>query len=144
MAPWWQKTMAATTDSLAGLIGFAGGVYSILIRHPLPKTSGNLHLPELLEPVEVITDRYGVPHIYARNEADLFFAQGYVHAQERLWQMEFNRRLCSGRLSELFGDVTLELDIFCRRLGIHRAAATEVQRLAADTKRVLTAYANGV
>lgn len=144
MASWWPKTMAATTASIARLTGLAGGVYSILARRPLPKTKGKLHLQELHEPVEVITDRYGVPHIYARNETDLFFAQGYVHAQERLWQMEFNRRLCSGRLSELFGDVMLDFDRFCRRLGIHRAAAAEVERLAADTRRILTAYANGV
>ena len=144
MASWWQKTMGATTASIAGLSGLAGGVYSRLVRHPLPKTKRKVHLQELHEPVEVITDHYGVPHIYARNEADLFFAQGYVHAQERLWQMEFNRRLCSGRLSELFGDVMLDLDRFCRRLGIHRASAAEAERLAADTRRILTVYANGV
>ncbi len=62
-----------------------------------------------------MTDRYGVPHIYARNEDDLFFAQGYVHAQERLWQMEFNRRLGSRRLSKLFGAVALDLDRICRQ-----------------------------
>src|SRR5712692_11447878 len=100
----------------------------MLMRRPLPKIKGKLHVQGLHEPVEVITDRYGVPHIYAGNEDDLFFAQGYVHAQERLWQMEFNRRLGSGRLSELFGDVALDVDRFCRRLGMHRAAAAEVER----------------
>jgi penicillin amidase len=144
MTSWSQKTMAATAASMAGLSGLAGRVYSRLVHHPLPKTKGKLHLQELHEPVEVITDHYGVPHIYARNEADLFFAQGYVHAQERLWQMEFNRRLCSGRLSELFGDVMLDLDRFCHRLGIHRAAAAEVERLGTDPRRILTAYADGV
>ncbi|MGO8946866.1 MAG: penicillin acylase family protein [Ktedonobacterales bacterium] len=69
----------------------------------------------LHESVDVMTDRYGVPHIYARNEDDLFFAQGYVHAQERLWQMEFNRRLGSRRLSKLFGAVALDLDRICRQ-----------------------------
>ena len=77
------------------------------MRRPLPKIKGKLHLQGLHAPVEVITDRYGVPHIYARNEADLFFAQGYVHAQERLWQMEFNRRLGSGRVAELFANVAV-------------------------------------
>src|SRR6476660_5306598 len=139
MASWWQKTVA-----VAGLAGLAGGAYCMLMRRPLPKTKGRVHLDGLHERVEVITDRYGVPHIYAQNEADLFFAQGYVHAQERLWQMEFNRRLGSGRLSELFGDVTLDLDRFCRRLGIHRAAAAEFGRLPEDTRRILVAYTNGV
>src|SRR5216683_4613687 len=95
MASWWQRTLAAA----AGLAGLAGGAYYILMRRPLPKTKGELHLQGLHESVEVITDRYGVPHIYAQNEDDLFFAQGFVHAQERLWQMEFNRRLGSGGLA---------------------------------------------
>ncbi|HEV2473128.1 MAG TPA: penicillin acylase family protein, partial [Chthonomonadales bacterium] len=144
MASWWQKTLAATTASVAGLTGLAGGVYSMLLRRPLPKIKGKLHVQGLHEPVEVITDRYGVPHIYAGNEDDLFFAQGYVHAQERLWQMEFNRRLGSGRLSELFGAVALDVDRFCRRLGMHRAAAAEVERMAEQSRRILAAYAHGV
>jgi len=144
MSSWWQKTLAATTASVAGLTGLAGGVYYMLMRRPLPKIKGKLHVQGLHEPVEVITDRYGVPHIYAGNEDDLFFAQGYVHAQERLWQMEFNRRLGSGRLSELFGDVALDVDRFCRRLGMHRAAAAEVERQAEQSRRILAAYANGV
>ena len=86
MVSWWQKTLAAA----AGLAGLAGGAYYILLHRPLPKTKGPLHLQGTHRPhetIEIITDRYGVPHIYAQNENDLYFAQGYVHAQERLWQM---------------------------------------------------------
>ncbi|MDQ2904307.1 MAG: penicillin acylase family protein [Chloroflexota bacterium] len=140
MASWWQKTLAAA----AGLAGVAGGTYYLLMRRPLPKTRGTLHLAGLHEEVDVITDRYGVPHIYARNEDDLFFAQGYIHAQERLWQMDFNRRVGSGRLSEIFGEIAIEADRFSRRLGMHRASAAEADRLSEHNKRALDAYALGV
>lgn len=140
MASWWQKTAAAA----AGLAGLAGGAYYLFLRRPLPKTRGTLHVAGLHEPVEVVTDRYGVPHIYAHNEDDLYMAQGYVHAQYRLWQMEFNRRLGSGRLSEIFGDVALETDRFTRRLGMHRVAAEAVRQVSAHSRRILDAYARGV
>jgi penicillin G amidase len=140
MASWWQRTLAAA----AGLAGLAGGAYYILMRRPLPKTKGELHLQGLHEPVEVITDRYGVPHIYAQNEDDLFFAQGFVHAQERLWQMEFNRRLGSGGLAEIFGEIPLEIDRFTRRLGLHRASVAAVEHLSEHSKRIMNVYAQGV
>jgi penicillin amidase len=140
MANWWQKTLAAT----ASLAGLAGGAYYMLLRRPLPKTRGKLRLQGLHEPVEVITDRYGVPHIYAHNEDDLFFAQGYMHAQERLWQMELNRRIGSGRLSEIFGEIAIEADRFARRLGMHRAAAAAAEQLQPHIQRILGAYARGV
>ncbi|GAC1568155.1 MAG: penicillin acylase family protein [Ktedonobacteraceae bacterium] len=140
MASWWQKTVAAA----AGIAGLAGGAYYVLMRRPLPSPNCEVRLKGLHEAVEVITDRYGVPHIYAQNEDDLFYAQGYVHAQERLWQMELNRRINSGRLSELFGELSIEADRFSRRLGIHRAAAAAVAQLSTHSLRILEAYAYGV
>ncbi len=140
MASWWQKTRQ-TASNLSGL---AAGTYSLWTRQSLTQKSGDVHLQGLHEAVEVITDRYGVPHIYASNEDDLYFTQGYIHAQERLWQMEFNRRIAAGRLSEIFGPLTLELDRFCRRIGMHRAAALDVEQLAEHDRRVLDAYAQGV
>ncbi|GAC1362644.1 MAG: penicillin acylase family protein [Ktedonobacteraceae bacterium] len=140
MASWWQKTRQ-TASNLSGL---AGGTYSLLTRRSLIQKSGTIHVQGLHEPVEVISDRYGVPHIYATNEDDLYFAQGYVHAQERLWQMEFNRRIAAGRLSEIFGPLALELDRFCRRIGMHRAAAIDVEHLPEHNRRILDAYAAGV
>jgi penicillin amidase len=140
MASRLQKAAA----TVAGIAGLAGGAYYMLMRRPLPKTNGTLRLAELHEPVEIVTDRYGVPHIYAYNEDDLYLAQGYVHAQHRLWQMEFNRRLASGRLAELFGEVALEADRFTRRLGMHRAAAAGVRTLSPHGTRILDAYARGV
>ncbi len=118
MASWWKKTLL-TVASIAGVAGGLYGTYYVLTHRPLPKKDGTLHLEGLHEDVEVIIDIYGVPHIYAHNEDDLYFAQGYIHAQERLWQMELNRRLAAGRLTELFGPIALEVDRFTRRLGMH-------------------------
>jgi penicillin amidase len=140
MASWWQKT-AATATGIAGLLG---GAYYLLLRRPLPRTRGKLRLAELHEPVEIVTDRYSVPHIYAHNEDDLYLAQGYVHAQYRLWQMELNRRISSGRLAEIFGEVAIEADRFARRLGLHRAADAAAHTLSPHTARILDAYARGV
>jgi penicillin G amidase len=140
MASWWQKTVAAA----AGVAGLAGGAYYFLMRRPLPGYKGEVNVTGLHEAVEVITDRYGVPHIYAQNEDDLFYAQGYVHASERLWQMELNRRIGAGRLCEIFGEVSLEADRFARRLGLHRAAAAAAESLPAHNRRILDAYARGV
>ncbi|MBV9616949.1 MAG: penicillin acylase family protein, partial [Ktedonobacteraceae bacterium] len=140
MAAKLKKTLVTA----ANLAGLTAGTYNLLTHRPQPQKSGTLHIQGLHEPVEIITDTYGIPHIYAQTEDDLFFAQGYIHAQERLWQMELNRRLGSGRLSELFGDMLLETDRFCRRLGMHRSAEAEVKRLPASHLRILDAYARGI
>ncbi|WP_165423715.1 penicillin acylase family protein [Ktedonosporobacter rubrisoli] len=140
MAFWWQKTLFTA----ANVAGLANGTYSLLTRRPQPQKSGTLRLHGLHEPVEIITDRYGVPHIYAQNEDDLYFSQGYIHAQERLWQMEFNRRIGAGRLCEILGPLAIEADRFGRRLGLHRAATAEVAHLSPHNQRVLTSYASGV
>lgn len=140
MASWWQKTLAAS----AAVAGVAGGSYYYFFQRPTPRKNGTLIIESLHEPVEILTDRYGVPHIYANNEDDLYFAQGYAHAQDRLWQLELNRRTGSGRLSEIFGEIALEADRFSRRLGMHRSAAEDVARLQGHEKRVLESYARGV
>ncbi|MGH2398660.1 MAG: penicillin acylase family protein [bacterium] len=118
------------------------GVYSI--RHPFPQVGGTLDVAGLQAPVEVIRDRWGIPHIFARSEHDLFLAQGFVHAQDRLWQMEFNRRIASGRLSEMFGETTLETDRFLRTIGLRRAAAAEWDIQDPEARAAAEAYADGV
>src|ERR1700736_5654610 len=140
MAAWWKKSLLTA----ANVAGLTAGTYSLITGRSLPRKSGTLQLKGLHENVEGITDTYGVPHIYAQNEDDLFFAQGYVHAQERLWQMELNRRVGSGRLSEVFGEIALEADRFARRLGMHRSAAAALDSLPAHSRRILDAYAQGV
>jgi penicillin amidase len=113
-------------------------------RLPLPRVDGSITIPGLTEPVEVIRDRWGVPHIYAANLRDLFFAQGYVQAQDRFWQMELNRRLARGRLSEIFGKVTLDTDRFVRTVGIARAAEKDLACLSEEGRSLLDAYRRGV
>jgi penicillin amidase len=140
MTSWWQKTRTTTSN----LTTLAGGAVTLLTNRRQPQKSGTIYCKELRLPVEISTDRYGVPHIYAHNEDDLYFAHGYIHAQERLWQMEFNRRISSGRLSEIFGNQTLETDRFCRRLGMHRTAAAEIKTLPAEDLRILEVYTRGV
>jgi penicillin amidase len=140
MVSWWQKGAAVA----AGVVGLVGGTYYFLMRRPIPRKRGEVSLQGLHEPVEIITDRYGVPHIYAQNEDDLYFAQGYMQAQERLWQMELNRRIGSGRLAEIFGEIALEADRFARRVGMHRTAADAVAQLPSHSRRILDAYARGV
>ena len=110
----------------------------------MPQTEGSVRIPGLKGTVEIVRDRWGVPHIYAGDEDDLFFAQGYVHAQDRLWQMELQRRAGAGRLSEVLGEPTLEIDRHFRTLGLNRAAEAEAAALSGESQRVLEAYAAGV
>ena len=109
-----------------------------------PQQSGQIRLPQLSDRVEVRRDAYGIPHIYASNEHDLFLAQGYIHAQDRFWQMDFWRHLGAGRLSELFGESQLKTDQFLRTLGWARIAQQEVQTLPDEFLAPLTAYSEGV
>ncbi len=94
--------------------------------------------------MEIIRDDYGVPHIYAATSHDLFFAQGYVHAQDRFWQMDFWRHQSAGRLAELLGGSLLDTDIFLRTLGWERVAREELAALPPETRAYLEAYAAGV
>src|SRR5689334_24742059 len=82
----------------------------------LAQRSGRIEVAGLQKPVEVITDTWGVPHIYAENSGDLFFAQGWIAASDRLWQMEMWRRAGEGRLSEVLGEKAIERDRFARLL----------------------------
>jgi len=117
-----------------------------LLRRSLPVTSGSQVVEGLHERVTVIRDRWGVPHIYAGNAEDLFFAQGFAHAQDRLFQMEAYRRVGLGRLGELVGSSALDGDRLARIAGWHRAAEALVSGMLEDeeTARVARAYAAGV
>lgn len=114
------------------------------IRAGWPKIDGEVKVEGLTAPVEVVRDKMGVPHIYAENSHDLFFAQGYVHAQDRFWQMEFWRRIGSGRLAEILGESALPTDQFIRTLGWRRVAEAEAAMLDGDTRLALESYAEGV
>ncbi|MEC9347251.1 MAG: penicillin acylase family protein [Pseudomonadota bacterium] len=113
-------------------------------RMSLPLTDGEVRLAGLTGEVQVIRDRFAVPHIFAENRPDAIFALGYAHAQDRLWQMELQRRIGAGRLSEFGGESTVDTDIFLRTLGVYRAAEATVANLDPETRGLLDAYAAGV
>lgn len=94
----------------------------VVSRRPYPQTSGTLTIPGLQDEVTVYRDEMGIPHIYANNLEDLFFAQGYVHAQDRFWQMEWWRHIGQGRISEIAGETALDNDKFIRTMGWNRLA----------------------
>jgi penicillin amidase len=126
-------------------IGFvARSALTFLSKRRRPLIDGMSNVPGLTAPVEVIRDRWGIPHIYASNTHDVFFAQGFVHAQDRLWQMEVNRRTATGRLSEIFGAVALDTDRAVRTFGFARIAQIDLDRAADDILGVVRAYTDGV
>ena len=129
---------------LALLCALAAGAGYAWLRLSLPQLDGTLVVPGLKAPVEIVRDRHGVPHIYAGSVEDAQFGLGFVHAQDRLWQMEMNRRIGSGRLSEALGATTLDTDKFLRTLGVRRVAAATLKALSAEARGQLDAYAAGV
>jgi penicillin amidase len=114
------------------------------ITRSFPQTAGALTAPGLRGPVEIIRDVNGVPHLYADTPHDLFFAQGYVHAQDRFWQMDFWRHTTAGRLSELVGASQVETDMFLRTVGWWRVAEQEHALADGETRAILDAYTEGV
>ena len=114
------------------------------LRTSLPQTNGQAQIAGLDGQVDIVRDRSGVPHIFATTDHDAYMSLGYVHAQDRLWQMEMNRRIGAGRLSELLGDTTLDIDKFQRTMGYYRAAEGDYAALSARSRMALDAYAAGV
>jgi penicillin amidase len=114
------------------------------IRHSLPQLDGTIQVTGLASRVEVRRDARGVPHLRALSLQDLLFAQGYVTAQDRLWQMDLSRRLAFGELSEIFGERTLRLDIENRTLGLRQVAERAVVEMDPESQKLLAAYTQGV
>jgi len=106
--------------------------------------SGKRTIKSLGDSVSITFDEADIPHVNAKSQADAYFALGYLHASERSWQMEMNRRIASGRLSEILGSDTVKIDRFVRTLGIKRAAERQFDRYPVSAKRLLQAYADGV
>src|SRR5690348_14044776 len=130
------------------IVAALGGAGYVFIRRTLPETRGTIHVAGMQQGATVIRDQWGVPHITASSLHDLAFAQGYVTAQDRLFQMEFNRRVAAGRLAELFGagpdNSLIDADSFLRTLGLEQSARGELTFLDARTRAELQAYADGV
>jgi penicillin amidase len=127
---------------LLAVTAAAVGIWAV--RRPLPLIDGRLTLDVLGGTVDVFRDGFGVPHIYADTSHDLFAAQGFVHAQDRFWEMDVRRHTTAGRLSELFGESQIDTDRFIRTMGWRRVAEQEWSLLAAETQQMLRAYAEGV
>ena len=139
-----MKIFRIVLSILVIIILALGGTLGYIVRSPQPQTAGSIQIEGLQNSVEVIRDQMGIPHIYADSAHDLFMAQGFIHAQDRFWQMEFWRRIGSGRLSEIFGASSLDTDRFTRTLGWARVAAEEEKALDADTRFLMQSYADGV
>lgn len=139
-----KKWILIILSVLVGLILVVGGGgylwFHQTLKKALPQTLGEVHLPGLTESVQVIRDTFGVPHIYAGNEPDLYFALGYALAQDRFWQMEFYRRLGHGRLSEIFGEDFIEVDRYFRMIG----AAGLDKELPDNLTPLFESFANGI
>ncbi len=141
--PSLNKWLALPVVAATGALGVTVAARR-LMRRPVPRPDGRLALDGLRAPVEIIRDTWGVPHIYASNDDDLFFAQGFVQAQDRLFQMDVNRRLGLGRLAEVTGPLGLPLDKFARHLAWPRAAQAQADSDDDDTRAAIEAYAAGV
>lgn len=109
-----------------------------------PPHEGKMTIGGLSAPVDIVRDAEGIPHIYAQSTADAYFALGFVHAQDRLWQLELNRRIPAGRMAEILGPNALDTDRFLRTLGVRRNAERIHANLSPETRQALQAYADGV
>src|SRR5215510_2116704 len=131
------------------LLGGGGGYYfksylpNTVAPQSFPQIDGEIKLAGLNGPVDIYRDKTGIPHIYASTQHDLFFAQGYVHAQDRFWQMDFWRHIGSGKISEMFNS-QVDTDKFLRTLGWRQTAEQEYSQLDAVSKSIIDSYTEGV
>ncbi|HLV86285.1 MAG TPA: penicillin acylase family protein [Candidatus Sulfotelmatobacter sp.] len=142
--PFWPRLLFWTALAIVLFVA-AVILYAFLVAHSaLPRLDGTLQVPGLAAPVKVTRDRHGVPAIEAANFQDLFFAQGFVTAQDRLWQMDVMRRFGAGELSEILGEETLRHDREQRILGLRAAAKNSLQMTESRDRAYFEAYAAGV
>ena len=137
----WTLRIAVT---LVLMLAIAGVVMFFWFRTSLPMLDGSVVVAGLEKPVSIVRDVRGIPHIYAETENDAWFALGYVHAQDRLFQMEMQRRAGQGRLAEIIGPPGLRADRLFRTLGLYRRAQDSVKHLSPDQLKTLESYAAGV
>lgn len=140
----WKKTLIIIGVALVIILTAAAGTAYFLLQKSKPQVNGTLALSGLTANVDVYRDDHGVPHIEAKSMKDLFIAQGFVTAQDRMFQMDLSRRQASGMLSEVIGEKTLSRDKFFRTLGLRRAAEASYHKYSPEMKKYLTWYADGV
>ncbi len=123
------------------LLGF---LFKQLTHKSFYSNSGSVNVKGINSQVKIYSDDYGVPHVIASNDEDMYFALGYMHAQDRLWQMDLTRRVAEGKLSEIFGSSTIKFDKLFKTIGINRFAYKWYQNISPESKKILIAYSNGV
>jgi penicillin G amidase len=105
---------------------------------------GAIRLPDVHAPISIARDSFGVPHIRAADEREAWFGQGFASAQDRLWQMEYDRLRATGRWAEAAGKTAIEGDVLARRLQLARAAQADMAVMSRETRAMFEAYAEGV
>lgn len=138
------KTFLGIIIIFIPIILILGLLFNNLSKKSFYPTSGEIAVSGLKSQVKVYFDDFGVPAIIAQNQDDAYFTEGYLHAQDRLWQMDLTRRIAQGRLSEVFGSQVIEFDKLFRTIGIHRFAYSWYDSLSPVSKQILTSYTAGV
>ena len=138
------KWLIRALISICLLLSIMALVSYNLASRSLPKYNQTLVSDKIVSKIEIIRDSSNIPHIFSENMNDVFFGLGYAHAQDRFWQLNILRRSAQGRLSEIFGHKTLQLDEFVRRLDIYNLSRLSLKHQSEQTKSILKAYSNGI
>jgi penicillin amidase len=130
--------------ALLSIAALALAAFLVLVASTFPRESGSVEVAGVSAPMRIETDPHGVPTIRGVTETDVLFGLGYVHARDRLWQMEYQRRIGAGRLAEILGPGVVDTDRFLRTIGFRRAAESAWKSLSAPAQRKVEAYVRGV
>ena len=140
----YLKTFLGIITVVIPAILLLGLLFSNLSQKSFYPDSGNISVSGINSPVKVYFDDYGVPHIFAQTEDDAYFTMGYMHARDRLWQMDLARRVAEGRLSEIFGSSVIDYDKLYRTIGINRFAYNWHNNISPKSRSILKSYSDGV
>ena len=140
----WKKILIGGSATLILLIIVFSIISYLMLRKSLPQYNGEIIAIGLVNQVEILRDNFGIPFIKAQRDEDAAFALGFVHAQERLFQMDVARRAGEGRLSEVFGAKTIPIDQMFKTVGIYKSVKTNYEKLNPLSKKILAAYSKGV
>src|SRR6187399_1181055 len=138
------RRLTKVLATLAVILAVAAGAAYHYLRRSLPLLDGTIAVTGIRSTVDIVRDADAIPHVFASNKADALFGLGYLHAQDRLWQMELQRRIGHGRLSEVLGAAALQQDRFLRTVGFGRAAKTAWASTPDWAKQQIDAYVAGV
>jgi penicillin amidase len=140
----WKKITISVIVLILTLPGFFLLFSYLTLTRTLPTTAGVFKIDGIVDTVKIWRDEYNIPHICAKNDADLYFALGFVSAQDRLWQMDYLRKSANGRLAQIMGKEKLKCDIMARTLGFNRLAKRIVSNLPYESKHLLDVYSAGI